>query len=125
MILIEYHSIYLIIFQVSIISKNIAKVVVLFCLPEISIVNLRYKLKLYFTLSTLVTKTHFIISKIIRPREIWRGPKCGLIVNMYTSLRQLNMFAQAKMPSLINVGSHGSQFSRFSLYVSFPLLISP
>lgn len=47
----------------------------------------------------------------IRPSEIWRGPRCGFTENMYTNLREENIFAAANNPSARRMGSKASHDS--------------
>lgn len=48
----------------------------------------------------------------IRPSEICRGPKCGLIENKCTNFRAEKILAAANNPSAISCGSKSSQCSR-------------
>lgn len=52
---------------------------------------------------------NFIMSRIIRPSEICRGPRWGLTVNMYISFKELNILAAANNDSAMRFGSYAFQ----------------
>lgn len=53
---------------------------------------------------------NFIMSRIIRPSEICRGPRWGLTVKMYISFKELNILAAANSDSAMRFGSYAFQY---------------